>query len=296
MSIRNFDDAADSGDAAVVANVQDMHEASRWLADLCALGLTQYEAKAYLALIHRRTYTAAEVARASSVPRQRIYDVLTSLFERGLVRTRKGASVQYTAIDPKLAMDRLMAERRSALQGLERITTDLIEALAPTWSDGQAETDPLDFVEVLRDPHMLTERFGDIQRGAQRQLLVMAKLPHLVVENPDGLAATARLRASGGDVRCIYEEAVLDDPGAIVDIERFVEAGEDARVIANVPMRLCIVDETRALMSLRDPVAGSASSTNMLVEHAELAQCLGFAFETLWTRARPIAQARAARS
>ena len=42
------------------------------LQQLTRLGLTMYEAKAYLALIRRGSSTAAEVARIAGVPRQRI--------------------------------------------------------------------------------------------------------------------------------------------------------------------------------------------------------------------------------
>ncbi|MEV6057478.1 helix-turn-helix domain-containing protein [Streptomyces sp. NPDC052107] len=37
--------------------------------DLTALGLARYEARVYLALVRRESYTAAEVAREADVPR-----------------------------------------------------------------------------------------------------------------------------------------------------------------------------------------------------------------------------------
>src|SRR5262245_59384576 len=206
-----------------------MLETSRFLLDLCALGLTQYEAKVYLALMQRRFFTAAEVARVSTVPRQRIYDVLSSLFERGLVRVRQGGSMQYTAIDPQQAMDRLIAERRAALEGLERTTTELLAALAPTWSDGQAESDPLNFVELIRDPRTVGERLADLVRGAEHRLLLLAR-PPLTGASGQRVEATARLREAGGEVRCVYEQA---EPPV---------AGEDARVVPSLPIGLCIVD------------------------------------------------------
>ncbi|MGH7539935.1 MAG: helix-turn-helix domain-containing protein, partial [Gemmatimonadota bacterium] len=46
------------------------------------LGLTSYEARAYLALLRRDSSTAAETARLAGLPRQRVYDVLSSLVEK----------------------------------------------------------------------------------------------------------------------------------------------------------------------------------------------------------------------
>ena len=59
---------------------------------LVRLGLTRYEARAFIALMGRGSFTAAEVARRANLPRQRIYDVLGSLvhwlaiYHRNLLR------------------------------------------------------------------------------------------------------------------------------------------------------------------------------------------------------------------
>lgn len=268
---------------------------TRLLTELTDLGLTQYEAKAYLTLLGRDRYTAGELARSSGIPRQRIYDVLGSLTERGLVRTLPGQVVRYAAVDPSAAVNRLMAGHRAEFERLERMTSRLVDSLVPVWSSGRAETDPLDFVEVIRDPDALRERFAELQNEASKQLLTLSKLPYLVVDNPVGLRAARRISRAGGDVRCIYEYPMLDEPAYLATTERFIEAGERVRLADVVPMRLCVADGTRVLMSLRDPVAGGTSTTNVLIDHPALAQCLIYAFETIWTGARDYQLALAAR-
>jgi len=47
------------------------------------------------------------------------------------------------------------------------------------------------------------------------------------------------------------------------------------------------VDDARALMALRDPVAGGDSATHVLVEHPELARFLTLAFESVWMQGSP---------
>jgi len=255
------------------------------LDELADLGLTRYEARAYRTLVARDRYTAAELARESGVPRQRVYDVLGSLVERGLVVSRPGEVVRYSAVDPKVAADRLLAVHRAGLERLEDSTARVVDVLAPLWTVGRAETDPLDYVEVIRDREVLAQRFADVQSGARHQILTLAKLPFLVVDKPEGMRAARRLIRDGGDVRCIYECAMLDEPEFVQITERFVAAGERARLAPEVPMRLCIVDGSQVLMSLRDPVAGGTSNTNVLIEHPALARCLTYAFETIWAGA-----------
>lgn len=221
------------------------------------------------------------------MPRQRIYDVLSGLTERGLVRALPGHVTRYTAVDPASAIERLMAAHRATFSQLEQITARLVEALVPAWSHGRDETDPLDYVEVLRDREVLSERIEELQAEAKQEILAMAKLPYLIIETAAGLATTRRLCESGGHVRCIYERAAVDDPDLLADIHRYAAAGEHARVAVTVPMRMWILDGCRVVMSLRDPVAGSTSTTNILIEHPALAQCLTYAFETIWAGAEP---------
>src|SRR5688500_10445885 len=121
------------------------------VAQLTSLGLTSYEAKAYLALIRRDSSTAAQTSRLAGVPRQRIYDVLKSLVEKGFASSRPGAVVKYTAVAPVLAVDALVARRRRELDETERSARQMIDQLTPDFAAGQEHTDPLEYIEVLRD-------------------------------------------------------------------------------------------------------------------------------------------------
>jgi HTH-type transcriptional regulator, sugar sensing transcriptional regulator len=259
-----------------------------WQRELTELGLTGYEARVYIALVNRSRYTAAQLARESGVPRQRIYDVLSGLTDRGLVRALSGQVTRYTAVDPASAIEHLMAAHRATFSQLERTTARLVEALVPAWSQGRDETDPLDDVEVLRDREMLSERIDEIQAEAKQEVLAMAKLPYLTGASSSGVAMIRRLTDAGGSVRCVYERGALGHERMRADIHRSAEAGEQARIAGSVPMRMWIVDGFRVVMSLRDPVAGSDSTTTVLIEHPALAQCLMYAFEAIWAGADPV--------
>lgn len=264
-----------------------LHDSVPHQRELVELGLTGYEARTYLALLRHHGRVAADLVRESGVPRQRIYDVLEDLVERGLVRVLPGRVNRYAAVDPASGVERLMAAHRSALGRLEQTTMRLVESLVPVWSDGRIDAEPLDYVEVIRDRGVLAERFAELQSTAELSLLTLAKAPYLIVDNPEGLQAAARLARAGGDARCVYEGAGIESPGVTADIDRFVRAGEQARVAASVPMRLCIADGARVLMSLPDSGADTASTTNVLIEHPALALCLSYAFETIWGQALP---------
>ena len=110
---------------------------------LTRLGLTSYEAKAYLSLIKRDSYTAAQVARQSALPRQRIYDVLGTLVQKGLAVARPGTVVKYSATPPEIAINMLVQARRQQLLDMEDGARTMIDTLKPAYDAGQAHTAPM---------------------------------------------------------------------------------------------------------------------------------------------------------
>lgn len=247
---------------------------------LIELGLTGYEANAYVALTRRGSATGAEVARLAGLPRQRIYDVLDGLVGRGFATVKPGRPALYTAIAPGEAVDALVARQRQTLEQLERDAAEVVARLTPTYNDGRSANDPLSYIEVLRDPTAIGKRFGELEAGAEREILVFTKPPYAVqpAENVAGLQLLAR----GVEARSVYERSVYDDDAVAGAVRTFVAAGEQARVVDALPLKLVLIDERVALFTMTDPVAGSNDLTIMVVEHPAFVALLKLAFEHAW--------------
>lgn len=65
------------------------------------LNFTEYESKAYLALLQESPLTGYAVAKKSGVPRSKIYEVLESLVIRGDVFVSHGNTPQYVPVPAK---------------------------------------------------------------------------------------------------------------------------------------------------------------------------------------------------
>jgi HTH-type transcriptional regulator, sugar sensing transcriptional regulator len=249
------------------------------VAQFTRLGLTSYEAKAYLALIRRDSYTAAQVARQAGLPRQRIYDVLGSLVQKGLAVARPGNVVKYAAAAPDRAIELLLGAHRDELSQMERDARHMVENLKPAYEAGQAHSDPLEYIEVLRDRRAINERFAELQAAVKREILVFTKPPYATPpqENVEGLEVTQSHKA-----RAVYEFSVFDEPDVAEGVRRFVDAGEDARFVPDLPLKLVIIDETIVMFGMEDPVAGSSELTIVVVEHSSLAKVLKTAFDAYW--------------
>ena len=252
-------------------------------APLVNLGLTGYEASAYLALTRRGRATGAEVARLASLPRQRIYDVLEGLVTRGLASVEPGRPARYTAVAPEEAVGSLLAAQRAELERLERQAASMVARLTPAYRAGRDENDPLSYIEVLREPAAIGKRFAELEASTEREILVFTKPPY-AVEPADNVAGL-QLLERGVEARSVYERALYDDPAQVAAVRHFVDAGEQARVVDELPLKLVLIDERLALFTMEDPVAGARGLTIMIVEHVALARLLKLAFERVWESA-----------
>jgi sugar-specific transcriptional regulator TrmB len=103
---------------------------------LMSLDLSKYEARVYLALLGYEESSAVEVADRAGVPRQRVYDVLASLHDWGLVMPKDGRPVRHTALDPSVGLNAYLETRRRQQQiEIERMADQIeiiISELEPT--------------------------------------------------------------------------------------------------------------------------------------------------------------------
>ncbi|WP_458209614.1 TrmB family transcriptional regulator [Haladaptatus sp. NG-SE-30] len=95
------------------------------------LGLSEYEARAYRALLNTGPTTAKELSRASEVPMGRIYDVLNNLETQNLVRSQSASRPKkYIAVEPGTALDRLLDDKLDELSAKAEQYEDIVDDLS----------------------------------------------------------------------------------------------------------------------------------------------------------------------
>lgn len=111
------------------------------MASLRDLGLSEYESRAYRALLRNSPATAKELSRTSDVPMGRIYDVLNNLQQRGLVRSQAASRPKkYVAVEPEAALSKLLDSKRGELREKERQYEETVTEL-----EGELDAaDPVD--------------------------------------------------------------------------------------------------------------------------------------------------------
>ena len=86
------------------------------------IGMSGYEAKAYVALLGASTpMNGYEVAKASGVPRSTVYETLAKLVARGAtsVVTNDDGTSRYVALESSRFVDGMRRDTSATLEGLD---------------------------------------------------------------------------------------------------------------------------------------------------------------------------------
>lgn len=262
------------------------------IASLALLGLTSYEAQAYLALLGRPRLTPPEVAALAKIPRQRVYDVLESLAAKGLCAVRGDSPKSYAALDPEAGLEMLGQERLSALAQERERTRAAVSALsrelAPVFAAGMTQNDPLAYVEVLTGTTRIAHRAQALAEAARTRVNSCVRRPMILSREQNEAFMEVPL-ARGLTYRALYEEAALDDALLRDFIDDLSPRGLIVRLVRELPLKMQAFDDEVVLVSMQDPTAGEPGFTAVLIRNRGMVAMMNLAFEHLWESARPYA-------
>ena len=83
---------------------------------LMELGMTEYEARCFVALTQLSEGTAKEVSRIADVPQSRVYDIADELHQMGVVDVQESEPRKYRVLPVQRALERLQREYDDALE------------------------------------------------------------------------------------------------------------------------------------------------------------------------------------
>jgi sugar-specific transcriptional regulator TrmB len=195
-------------------------------------GLTEYRAKAFVALTRLGEGTAKEVSQVADIPQARVYDCMEALHERGLVDVRRSKPRLFRAVGIEEALEKL--ERRYD-DRLTRLESNLSRLETPETDDD----DP--GVWTAEGTESITDRMRRIADEADDEVWIALPEATLATEGllsslsaatDRGVAVT--VGSPDGAVRDAVSEAVPN--GSVVETwtwwdELPVAAGEVSAVI-----------------------------------------------------------------
>lgn len=260
-------------------------EFQRFWKRLQQLGLNAYESRSYLVLLGHHRFKALELAARAHVPRQKIYEVLDSLVEKGFAQVVQEKTKLFSAVEPSLAIPAFLARKRLILEqeltDQTRGGTALVDDLKQVYSEGVGGRGTLDYLRIVTEPAQTGAEYRRMLAEVNSEYLEFSRPPYAVDPLDEKLVKQARL--SGVSCRLLLESAPLDEEHRQRLLE-YEAAGVEIRQATSLPMKLAVFDGRRGMIALLDPVITRPTWTSVIFEHDGMGQAMKGLFEDHWRR------------
>jgi sugar-specific transcriptional regulator TrmB len=250
------------------------------------VGLNSYEARSYLVLVGHTRFKALEVAARAHVPRQKIYEVLAALVQKGFAQVVSEKTKLFSAVEPNLALPaylaraRMRAEQELAEQSC--LAAGLTEELAAAYSEGKGGHGTLDYLRIISEPMQSAHQYRRMLAAAREEYVEFSRPPYAVDPIDTVLLRQARMR--GVACRILVDPSDLDEQRLRLFAE-LAEAGVDVRQATPLPLKLALFDGCQGLIALLDPVSTRPAWTSLGFDHPGLGEAMKGLFEERWKRA-----------
>jgi len=249
-----------------------------------------------------------EVSKLAGIPRPNAYEALENLMSKGMCVARPGNTKKYGPSDPAVLREKALLEvskgteielanlKKKEKEILEKASAakenidSLISELEPRYEKSALQVSPLEYIEIIKDPYQIHKRFMQLVPEAKEEILVFTKPPYSVPQEKlkEQVDQQTQILKRGIRLKSIYEVAKDEDEKRwqLEMINRATAAGEEARVMQELPLKMAIFDSRIVMFTLEDPVSNHTSVTAQVIEHRALAQSLRMLFEQLWQEAQ----------
>lgn len=250
------------------------------------VGLNAYEARSYLVLVGHPRFKALELAARARVPRQKIYEVLDSLVDKGFAQVVQEKTKLFSAVEPGLAIPAYLERQREAMEKhlaeQHRLGLALAEELKRAYAEGQGATGTLDYLRIVSEPSQIAAHYRSMLEAVTLRYVEFSRPPYAV----DPLDEQLVKRAAERGVACrILQESEPIDEAHRQRIEEYRALSIGVRFAEDLPMKLAVFDGKQGLVSLLDPVKTRPAWTAVVFDHASFGEALEALFEQWWSRA-----------
>lgn len=254
------------------------------------VGLNAYESRSYLILLGHPRFKALELASRSQVPRQKIYEVLDSLVEKGFAQMVQEKTKLFSAVEPNLAIPAYLTRNRQAVEqemaDKARSAGNLVQELRSLYSEGMGGRGTLDFLRIVTEPAQTAAEYRRMLSDVETEYLEFSRPPYAVDPLDEALVRQAGQR--GVACRLLIESGTVD-PEHHQRLVDYAAAGVGIRQSTGLPLKMALFDCKRGMIALLDPVITRPAWTSLMFDHEGLGEAMKHLFEDRWNRANVFA-------
>jgi len=261
------------------------------------LGLTGYQANAYITLVKLGSAEASEIARNAKIPMGRIYSVLSNLEEARLIRAQDTRPRRYACVEPSNAMERLLKNRQEELNHASVELENLSSELASELSGMKGGNPAKNFwtVAIGEDSH---ELYSECISSAKKEVLFFmasriaserVKTKVMKGKYSGILSALSEALRRGVEVKAILSRDVnfhiLEEHPEVKKMMMHMGEKFNCR-LAEIPSTpFDIIDRENVLLKMQNPVNPSELFAVVNIRDTKLAEELRKKFAAIWEKA-----------
>ena len=205
-------------------------------------GLTEYQARVYLALLDLGTATASQIPPIARVPRTRIYATMQQLHEKGLVEIVPESPLKYKPVPFSNYLTKLASEQRQKAETLEASIAQLETEFGIVGGQAPAEAGRFEAVYGRRNAR---ERLIKMYSAAKREAYAIGttKSPGRIMKAFGAILQEKRKEGVALHYAFPVTEENWEDVGILETV------AEVRNIDFHMPVYMHVVDKREFLMS-----------------------------------------------
>jgi len=251
---------------------------------LSNLGLTEREAKVYLALLNNSGATAASLQKMAGIHRTKIYEVLKSLSYKGLCSEKRVDNlISYEAISPKIALSQFTISIEERVKDAHRLSDEL----QTIYSQGEKQTEPFEYIEIIHGNDNIHHRYISLLKSTKNELISFTRPPFATntpKEDQEQFDEFYAFRSRGGKSRWIREFGPNPDAYEIEISEIAASKGEEFRISEKLPLKMMIFDREILLLADEGKLAREGELSMSIIKQQTMVNGYVALFEFFWTQ------------
>ncbi|MFD5625899.1 MULTISPECIES: helix-turn-helix domain-containing protein [unclassified Streptomyces] len=250
-----------------------------------AAGVSEAEETVYRHLVTAGQASARDVAERTGLSLAQAERVLDALAVKGMASHTDVLPRHFRATPPDVALLPRLKRNTDALDLARAEATGLLQV----YRDTMRRRDAGELIEVITGAEALRQHLRQIQSSAQDEMLWFCKAQYVAMPSGSNSSEFEAL-ARGVRYRVLYEKDFFEDEGAVDNVVAGVRAGEIARAVPHLPLRLAVADRAIAVCPLvpGGPRGNPDEPTAALVRDSNLLAALVALFERYWEDAVPL--------
>ncbi|WP_424357659.1 helix-turn-helix domain-containing protein [Methanocella sp. MCL-LM] len=265
---------------------------------LTSFGLTEYEAKVYLALATKGVQKASALADVSDIPRPHVYSVIKLLHEKGLIIIIPEKVAKYQAVPIETVLSKLLQDRMESIRSLEAIGKDLTSLISENGNKSDEESGEkvrlyngrwaiMDLIHKMMGRTTSSFKFITSDRGFV--LTAAAYEQDLAGLNKKNITAQFLLPVEKDTIPMVErlsKKATIRHLDSMDRLE-MLDPGEQESAF----LRVVVVDDSEVLFVRATP--GGADESAIWTAQKELAKMISLMFRHMWRNAPDLTSKKA---